>query len=530
MLARFELDPGLVHSAMSYYADPANIAEFINHWVDTFDPRNARSKELSTNLPLVMFQRQADLVAFVAACMDDEEDGLVEKSRDMGASWVCCGISVWLWLFQPGSAVGWGSRKEEYVDKIGDPKAIFTKIRMILDRLPRQFLPRGLNARDHLTYMKIVNPENGATITGEAGDNIGRGGRTSIYFKDESAHYARPELIEASLGDNTRCQIDISSVNGIGNVFHRRRDTGQIWAPGVEMEPGRARVFVLDWHDHPMKTQAWYDRRQAKAAREGLSAKFSQEVDRDYAASQVGAIIKLEWVEAAVDAHLEIGFEPTGGLGSGLDVADGGADRNAQAVRRGQLLFALDEWTDRDVGVTTRRALFNLVGLGKVRLEYDSIGIGAGVKAEANRLKDENKLPAWISFSAWNAAASVVNPEGRVIEGDEESEFNQDFFANMKAQAWWSIARKFENTFRMINDPNFRCSVDELISLDSRMPLLPQLKKELCQVVQKPGANMKMVINKQPEGTVSPNLADAVVMTFYPAPDNSAPELRIGSY
>jgi hypothetical protein len=60
-----------------------------------------------------------------------------------------------------------------------------------------------------------------STATGEAGDNIGRGGRTLGYFKDESAHYEHRDLIEAALGDNTNVQIDISSVNGLGNVFHR---------------------------------------------------------------------------------------------------------------------------------------------------------------------------------------------------------------------------------------------------------------------------------------------------------------------
>ena len=52
--------------------------------------------------------------------------------------------------------------------------------------------------------MRIVNPQTGASITGESGDNIGRGGRKLCYFKDESAWYERPEKIEAALADNTR--------------------------------------------------------------------------------------------------------------------------------------------------------------------------------------------------------------------------------------------------------------------------------------------------------------------------------------
>ncbi|MDT9693866.1 hypothetical protein Q5762_37205, partial [Streptomyces sp. P9(2023)] len=82
--------------------------------------------------------------------------------------------------------------------------------------MPDIWRPKGLKPKDHLTFMKCINLENGSTITGESGDNIGRGGRKSMYFKDESAHYERPEKIEAALGDNTNVQVDISSVNGLG--------------------------------------------------------------------------------------------------------------------------------------------------------------------------------------------------------------------------------------------------------------------------------------------------------------------------
>jgi hypothetical protein len=47
-----------------------------------------------------------------------ETGGLVEKSRDMGATWLAVSFSVWLFLFVPGATVGWGSRKEALVDRI----------------------------------------------------------------------------------------------------------------------------------------------------------------------------------------------------------------------------------------------------------------------------------------------------------------------------------------------------------------------------------------------------------------------------
>src|SRR5258705_12891192 len=77
----------LVPGAKEYYR--TRPAEFINHWCVTFDPRNA-SGETPAKLPLILFAKQADLVAFLWGCLKDEECGLIEKSRDMGATWVAC--------------------------------------------------------------------------------------------------------------------------------------------------------------------------------------------------------------------------------------------------------------------------------------------------------------------------------------------------------------------------------------------------------------------------------------------------------
>jgi len=513
-------NPVMITGSKEYYR--TRPAEFINHWVDTYDPRKAGTG-VPASVPLICFERQEDLVNFLMSCLDDQECGLIEKCRDMGASWVCCAFSVWMWLFMPGASVGWGSRKEDLVDRIGDADSIFEKMRMILRRLPKFFLPAGFNEKEHMTFMKFINPENGATITGESGDNIGRGGRKKIYFKDESAHYPRAELIEASLGDNTNVQIDISSVNGLGNVFHRRRENGQDWAPGIEMERGRTRVFVMDWRDHPAKNQDWYDMRKKKAEADGLLHKFAQEVERSYSASVLGVVIPAEWVEAAVDAHIKLGIPITGAWGAALDVADGGNDRNALAKRRGILLASAEQWGERDTGVTTRHALQECAGLGEIALQYDCIGVGSGVKAEANRLGDEGLMPDGMTFVPWNAAAGVLDPDERMIPDDEESPFNKDFFKNIKAQAWWELRLRFYRTYKMITEGDYY-PPDMLISLDSNLPLLQTIKKELSQATMtNTGASLKLVIDKAPEGTKSPNLADAIAMAYWPVPADESP-------
>ena len=271
----------------------------------------------------------------------------------------------------------------------------------------------------------------------------------------------------------------------------------------------------MDWSEHPAKDQEWYDARKAKATAEGLLHVFAQEVDRNYSSSVEGVIIPAEWVRAAVDAHLKLDIPETGPWGSALDVADEGTDTNAQAGRQGAILRFCTEWGARDTAVTARNAVGNIEALGPVALQYDCIGVGAGVKAEANNLKDLGALDKNITFVPWNAAAKVQNPNGRVIENDQDSPKNKDFYANLKAQGWWELRNRFYRTWRAVEEGAVY-DHDTLISIDSTIPALHKLKKELSQATISRGASLKLVVDKSPSGTTSPNLADCVMMVYWP--------------
>ena len=534
-----------VKGAKEFYRTHAE--EFIEHWGMTFDPRNAADPTKISYLPFVPFSKQRLFVKFLLACIEQQADGLVEKCRDMGATWICVAMSVWIWLFMPGSAVGWGSRKQELVDRLGDASSIFEKIRIFIRQLPKEFLPKGFDVNVHMPFMKIINPETGSVITGEVGDNIGRGGRSLIYFKDESAHYERPELIEAALGDNTNIQIDISSVNGLGNVFHRRRKAGKLWNPDEPMSKTSSNVFVMDWKDHPAKDQEWYNNRRAKAEGAGLLHKFAQEVERNYAAAVSGVIIPLEWIQAAEDAHVKLGLAEAelGPWGGGLDVADndGSGDANGLVLRKGIVIKSADQWGERDTGTTTRRAIKNCEGLGRLELQYDVCGLGSGVKAEYNRLKDEQAqsgkqvIPKGLQLTPWDAGRGCLNPKQRLLtlpngDPDLESPKQEDFYYNLKAQGWWELRGRFERTWRALNEPGFTYEPASLISISSAIPshILYKLMEELAQPTAGYAKDLRMVVNKQPDGTPSPNLGDAAMMAFWPVPLPAAPEALFGVY
>jgi phage terminase large subunit len=122
---------------------------------------------------------------------------------------------------------------------------------------------------------------------------------------------------------------------------------GAVWEPGAKIERGRTRVFIFDWRQHPGKTQQWYDELRHRWTAEGMAHIFAQEVDRDYAGSVMGVIIKREWIVATIDAHLKLAdwgdwFE--GDATVGEDVADGGRDRNAYLGRKGSVVVRTKVW------------------------------------------------------------------------------------------------------------------------------------------------------------------------------------------
>lgn len=529
MLDEFRRNPQRLAGAHAYYAK--HPVEWICGWCDTYDPRIEEGPKW---VPFVLFKRQAEFIEFLEELRKTSENGLAEKCRDMGATWLACAYSVWRMIYLPEDAVGWGSRKQDLVDKLGSRDSIFEKMRILIRRLPPEFRPNDWGT----ALLKIVNKDNGSTIIGESGDNIGRGGRTAVYIKDEASFYERPELIEAALGDNTKVQVDISTVNGLGNVFHKRREAGEIWYPGAQIERGTTRVFIFDWRDHPEKDQEWYDRRRAKAEREGMQHVFAQEVDRNYSAAVENTIISFEWIEAAVDAHLEIPLLAAAARSeqwmAGLDVADDGADKNALAIREGFVLRHCRDWGERDPGVTTRNTLADLREreLRGIKLQYDCIGIGAAIKSEWNRLVETGAVePDEFELIPWHAGSGVIDPYGHVIENDSETPLNRDMFHNFKAQAWWAVRTRFYKTWRLRNNPSEMYHPDELISLDrDSIPQLQQLMKELAQpVMTRSTQTLKMLVDKRPQGVRSPNMADATIQCFFPS-NRAAAAVEVGAY
>lgn len=419
-LTRLREHPELVLPLKEFYKD--HPAQFISDWGMTFDPRNAEIGMLTT-VPFVLFPRQVAFIEWLLARWKGREDGLAEKSRDMGVSWLCVGFAVWMFLFWPGTVFGFGSRKEEYVDKIGDPKSLFWKVRQFINLLPEEFQPVGWDDQKHAPHMRVLNPDNGAVIVGEAGDNIGRGNRTSVYVKDEAAFLEHADAIDAALSQTSNVKIDVSTPNGSGNAFYRKRHGGRI------------PVFIFDWRDDPRKDKEWYQK-QTETLDPIIVA---QEIDRDYESSVSDAFIAGDIVNEAMSRG-PTDVQAIGGLRVGVDVARFGDDRTVFTFRRGRVLLKQIMLKKLDTVQVAGRAKMEIDAFKErpEQIAVDVIGIGSGVA---------DMLRGW-----YGDVVADVNSAERMSNG-------QDY--NLRS-FMWRETREWLKTASIPNTPDLKADLTAL--------------------------------------------------------------------
>lgn len=438
-----------------------DVEAFISDWCWTYDPRNAApGSSAPASVPFLPFDVQLDLIAFLEERWRKQEDGLVEKSRDMGFTWIMAAWMSHKWRFVPGFAGRFGSRKAGLVDELGNMDAILPKVRFILDTLPPWLKPRDLNTgapwskedKAHSKRMLIRNPENQATIGGDGGEEIGRGGRAAVYVVDEHAYLPNADAAEAALSRTTDMRIYGSSAKGMGNLFYRKRASGDV------------PVFTMKWTDDPRRSEEWY----AKQVHRFRSTPWivPQELDIDYSAGVEGVAIPGAWVKAAqrwtCPDEVRERFDPV----ASLDVADGGGDANVILYMQGPKVWTPDKWyegTSLQTGLRARQRVERWRSPEDAAVEslvYDANGVGAAVAGYFNALElGADQLPAELAASAdvfstppaWEPLAykGGSSPSSDYWESVEKS--SSELFLNLRAESWWKLRQRLEKTYELVH-------------------------------------------------------------------------------
>lgn len=479
-----------IASLKHYYA--GHLADFISDWGVTVDPRRI-AKGQHALIPFNLWPKQVELVNWMLERWQRGEHGSVVKSRDVGASWCAVSLLAALCIFHRNFAAGVASSTEAKMDLSDNPDTLFAKLRAFLQHLPREFAA-GYSPTTTDKYLRISFPDTGGSVTGEAGDQAGRGGRKSLYVVDEAAFFEHPRLIEASLAATTDSTIWVSTPNGIGNAFYEKAHN-----PAVPR-------FDITWRDDPRKDQAWYEQKVATLDPVVVAA----EINCDFAASVQGVVIPSAWIQAAIGLHERLGITPTGKRYAALDVGDTN-DRSAFTARHGFLLEHCESWSGAgsDIHGTTARA-FRLCDERKlVEMLYDADGLGAGVRGSA-RVLNESRTDRVVKVVEYHGSSTPVHPDRKAPRTNVAW---KDYVANRKAQAFMHLRSLFEQSYAASRGETY--DADHFISINPKIPELARLTAELSQPTMDTNATGKILIDKYGDGA-SPNLADSVVIAFAP--------------
>ena len=181
-------------------------------------------------------------------------------------------------------------------------------------------------------------------------------------------------------------------------------------------------------------------------------------------------------------------------------------------MSHGCLLENVEDWSGKgaDIFGTVQRAFSLCDEHGLNEFAYDADGLGAGVRGDARVINEQRASSRLhnISAIAFRGSEGAHRPEAQDVKG----RLNKDFFLNRKAQGWFALRRRFQETFRAVNGAPYDAS--EIISLSSACPALSQLCGELSQPTYSLNSIGKVIVDKVPDGAKSPNLADAVMILF----------------
>lgn len=171
---------------------------------------------------------------------------LIEKSRQIGETWLFAAVVCWLLHYRSLTGLVMAQRGGDIADRGWTHKSFFGRVKYVDDRLRRDRVP-GLG---DLVYRpaasdpaSIANPARGALVYGECQrDDPGRGQSLDWLIVDEAAHVQHGEMIHAALADACpNGKVYLSTVTGDDNMHARLCDD----------KPAGWTYLRLHWSAHP---------------------------------------------------------------------------------------------------------------------------------------------------------------------------------------------------------------------------------------------------------------------------------------
>lgn len=182
-------------------------------------------------------------------CYENDKTGVVEKSRDMGASWLFLIFEDWLCRKFGYAQILNVSRNADAVDA-SSRNSLFQKLVFIHDHFPD-----WLKGRIKKTSMTFSYQDTKSEITGEASTGFaGVGGRGSVVFIDEFTKIKEAQEVRQGTASTANCRFFNATHEGPNTEFCKLTSTPEI----IKIQ--------MHWTRHPLKNKGLYsyDREEMK--------------------------------------------------------------------------------------------------------------------------------------------------------------------------------------------------------------------------------------------------------------------------
>jgi len=275
-------------------------------------------------------------------------------------------------------------------------------------------------------------------------------------------------------------------------------------------------IIMINWRDNPwhheLEAQRMWDfENRSRAEYDHIwEGAFNDTVE--------GSIIKAEWFDAAIDAHLKLGFKPLGMKIVSHDPSDMGGDPKGLVYRHGSVILEAMEKTDGDVNDGCDWATSFAIQHNVDVFNWDCDGLGVSLNRQVNSAFDGKPIRVHMFKGSESPSkpAALYLPDERMQRG--EAKTNQETFRNRRAQFYWRLRDRFFNSYRAIEKKEY-INPDELISVSSGISNIEQFRSELCRIPKKNNANgFIQIMNKEEMKRMykieSPNMADSAMMSM----------------
>lgn len=228
-------------------------------------------------------------------------------------------------------------------------------------------------------------------------------------------------------------------------------------------------------------------------------------------------LIKPEWFDACIDAHVKLGMKGFGVTRVTHDPSDLGNDPKATLVRKGNIITEVLQRTDLDVNEGSDWALGLAINEGADMYEWDVGGMGVTLKRDVNSALSGKKM----GVHQFNGASKVDHPKS-IYESSGAGNMTkqktwEQVCKNLRAQCYLKLRDRIYRTHKAVSE-GVMTDPEHLISFSSECESLSTLRSELCRMPIKPNASGLFELYTKKEmrekfKVRSPNCADVVMMS-----------------